>query len=122
MSKSFPSAVIMKGNRSKKNKFEKAGSPLDETVESIDHEEMESMEEVPKTKLKGIDSVPPKKLEGIKTPKAEDVMSIDLMLNAAKKKKPEAEIEMGPTEVEGKSFGYKGSEKYLKAIKKYKRG
>lgn len=111
MSNYFPSTVIMKGKKSNKNKAKSAESDLEE-----------SMEEVKLTPLKGIEKMPASKVPSAQKPKSEDVMSIDLMLNAAKKKKkPRGEVEMGPTEVEGKTYGTPGSNKYTEALKKFKK-
>lgn len=98
-------------------------------VEEIEIKPLEGMAKVEMKDMEGAKKVPKTSFGStIAKPKSEDLMSIDLMLDSAKKKKPEANAVTAQDEefkVEKTSSGKwenaAAKERYLKAIGKLKK-
>ena len=108
----FPSAILKKKKKAENIETDFPKSEFKDTIDSV-----------PKEKLNTVDKVPAKNFGGAKKVDKESSMSIDLLLNSAKKKPTtvmEGDAALGITDVNGKKSGEE-SEKYKNSLKKFKK-
>lgn len=122
----FPSAIIKKDKKKLKG-TESAAGPL-KGIDEIEYKPAEKTMKVEFKDLKGAKKVPESKVPSANKPKSEDVMSIDLVMQSAKKPKANAASSEGEEFYVNKdkkgmwSESGLAKEKYLKSIGKLKKG
>jgi len=127
----FPSAVIKKDKKKLKGADKVESKPL-EGIEEIEIDPIEKTIELEPKKFEGAKKMEESEVPKAIKPKSEDLVSIDLMMQSAKKKKPAEDV--NAVSSEGEKFKVEKDEKgmwkesgaskeaYLKKLGKFKKG
>lgn len=116
----FNTAIIKKKSKDKKNEASKVSPSGLKGIEDYDKGELKGADKAENKALKGADKVAPSKLEGSKKAKADDLMGIDLMMSAAKKKPKVDAYDKDKGYYDFSDDKKKINEKYLNKIKSRK--